>query len=159
MLAIVLFFREKWNLRKWDGPPQYQDQATKSLMMLLTDMARKCMRCQESPPLLRSLSDGRGRVYTVTQDKAFRPWVEKYAADENLFFNDFSKVFAKLIENGVPTEVSTYIRRARESTSYTLLTLHLCAELQIYADDPEEDRRPIESRLSDQATISSLFLS
>lgn len=30
-----------------------------------------------------------------------RPWVEKYAADQNLFFKDFSLAFAKLIELGV----------------------------------------------------------
>ena len=37
----------------------------------------------------------------LTQDPAFRPWVEKYAADEELFFKDFSAAFKKLQENGV----------------------------------------------------------
>lgn len=62
---------------QWQGPPQYQDTKSKSLMMLLTDMA-------------------------LVQDKAFKPWVDKYAANEEAFFKDFSAVFSKLLENGVP---------------------------------------------------------
>lgn len=46
------------------------------LMMLPTDMALKT-------------------------DPAFRPWVEKYANDQELFFDHFSKAFAKLIELGI----------------------------------------------------------
>jgi len=72
-----LLLDEKWNLRKWEGPIQYEDSKTKSLMMLMTDMA-------------------------LTEDKKFRPWTEKYAKDEDAFFKDFSKVFSKLIELGVP---------------------------------------------------------
>lgn len=38
----------------------------------------------------------------LTEDKAFRPWTEKFAKDEDLFFKEFSRVFAKLLELGVP---------------------------------------------------------
>ncbi|WFD27455.1 cytochrome-c peroxidase [Malassezia nana] len=72
----------KWEPRKWDGNFQYaarapgMDEDDEPLMMLPTD-------------------------YSLIQDDKFRPWVEKYAADKDLFFQDFAKVFAKLIELGV----------------------------------------------------------
>lgn len=37
----------------------------------------------------------------LTQDKEFNQWVEVYAADKERFFEDFSKVFAKLLELGI----------------------------------------------------------
>ena len=74
-----LLLNEKWNMRKWKGPPQFEDTKTKSLMMLMTDMA-------------------------LTTDRAFRPYTEKYAKSEEAFFQDFSKAFAKLLELGVPAE-------------------------------------------------------
>ncbi|CEH19442.1 cytochrome c peroxidase [Ceraceosorus bombacis] len=72
-----LLLDEKWNLRKWDGPIQYQDKNTKTLMMLTTDMA-------------------------LTTDKSFKPHVQRYAKSEEEFFKDFSKAYAKLLELGVP---------------------------------------------------------
>jgi cytochrome c peroxidase len=62
-----LLLNEKWHVRKWDGPKQYQDKTSKSLMMLPTDIA-------------------------LVGDKKFKPWVQKYADDEALFFKDFSNV-------------------------------------------------------------------
>ncbi|GAA5989961.1 hypothetical protein JCM11641_002928 [Rhodosporidiobolus odoratus] len=47
----------KWQERKWAGPPQFVDKATKSLMALHIDMA-------------------------LVNDKGFRPFAEKYAKDE-----------------------------------------------------------------------------
>ncbi|KAF8516293.1 hypothetical protein BU17DRAFT_92829 [Hysterangium stoloniferum] len=41
--------------------------------------------------------------YALAQDKSFKQWVKKYAADESLFFADFSKAFGKLLELGVPS--------------------------------------------------------
>ena len=35
-------------------------------------------------------------------EPAFKKWVEVYAKDEDLFFTDFAKAFAKLLELGVP---------------------------------------------------------
>ena len=47
--------------RKWDGPKQYTDAGTKSLMMLPTDMA-------------------------LIWDKKLKPYVETYAKDQDKFF-------------------------------------------------------------------------
>ena len=33
----------------------------------------------------------------LIEDPVFRPWVEKYAADKDLFYKDFSLAFGKLI--------------------------------------------------------------
>ncbi|KAG0151284.1 hypothetical protein CROQUDRAFT_651514 [Cronartium quercuum f. sp. fusiforme G11] len=74
-----LLFEEKWQPKKWKGPTQYEDVKTKSLMMLTTDMS-------------------------LVMDKNFRSYAKKYASDEQAFFNDFSKAFAKLIELGVPEQ-------------------------------------------------------
>ncbi|KAG9301013.1 hypothetical protein G9A89_018965 [Geosiphon pyriformis] len=68
---------QKWVEKKWKGPKQYVDKATGTIMMLPTDMA-------------------------LIQDKAFKPWVEKYAKDEKLWFEDFAVAFKKLLELGVP---------------------------------------------------------
>ncbi|KAL8706147.1 MAG: hypothetical protein Q9201_000782 [Fulgogasparrea decipioides] len=72
-----LLLSEKWAFRKWDGPKQYQDLASKSLMMLPTDMA-------------------------LIKDKEFKKHVERYAADDQAFYNDFRDVLVKLFELGVP---------------------------------------------------------
>ncbi|OSX65959.1 hypothetical protein POSPLADRAFT_1043507 [Postia placenta MAD-698-R-SB12] len=72
-----LLLEEKWVWRKWDGPKQLQDKTTRSLMMLPSD-------------------------YALTQDKAFRKWVEAYAKDQDVWFKDFSNVISHLFELGVP---------------------------------------------------------
>ncbi|CAJ2501682.1 Uu.00g045350.m01.CDS01 [Anthostomella pinea] len=77
-----LLLDEKWSVRKWDGPQQYQDKGSKSLMMLPTD-------------------------YALIQDKAMKPWVQKYAKDNDAFFKDFSAVIVKLFELGVPLKPET----------------------------------------------------
>jgi len=76
-----LLIEEKWQWRKWNGPKQFEDVKTKSLMMLPTDMA-------------------------LIKDKSFRPWVEKYAQDNDAFFRDFSDVLMRLFELGVPFTTS-----------------------------------------------------
>ncbi|KAK7418218.1 heme peroxidase [Neonectria magnoliae] len=72
-----LLVEEKWQWKKWNGPAQYEDKSTKTLMMLPTDMA-------------------------LVQDKQFKPWVEKYAKDNDAFFKDFSSAVLRLFELGVP---------------------------------------------------------
>ncbi|KAF2101102.1 heme peroxidase [Rhizodiscina lignyota] len=72
-----LLLNEKWAWRKWDGPKQYEDVKTKSLMMLPADMA-------------------------FVKDKKFREYVGKYAKDNDLWFKDFSAAVTKLFELGVP---------------------------------------------------------
>ncbi|KAL5332720.1 putative heme-binding peroxidase [Aspergillus crustosus] len=42
----------------------------------------------------------------LRDDDAFRPWVEKYADDKELFFDHFAKAFAKLIELGIQRDES-----------------------------------------------------
>lgn len=72
-----LLLDEKWGWRRWGGPKQYEDNKTKTLMMLPTDMV-------------------------LIQDKGFRPHVERYAKDNDAFFAEFSSVIMKLFELGVP---------------------------------------------------------
>ncbi|MCJ1319184.1 heme peroxidase [Xylographa vitiligo] len=69
-----LLLGEKWN---WNGPKQFQDVTSKSLMMLPTDMA-------------------------LVQDKEFKKHVERYAKDDQVFFAEFRDVMVKLLELGVP---------------------------------------------------------
>lgn len=76
-----LLMEEKWTTKKkhngqqWVGPNQLEDK-TGELMMLPSDIV-------------------------LTQDPAFKPWVEKYAKDEDLFFKDFASAFGTLLELGV----------------------------------------------------------
>ncbi|KAI0159400.1 peroxidase [Pestalotiopsis sp. NC0098] len=77
----TLLLSEKWNVRKWDGPKQFQDKG-KTLMMLPADVA-------------------------LINDKAMKPYVQKYAADNDAFFKDFSSVIVKLFELGVPFKEGT----------------------------------------------------
>ncbi|ORY12250.1 cytochrome c peroxidase mitochondrial precursor [Clohesyomyces aquaticus] len=72
-----LLLEEKWAWKKWNGPHQFEDVKTKSLMMLPTDMA-------------------------LIKDKVFRGYVEKYAKDNDAFFKDFSEAVTTLFELGVP---------------------------------------------------------
>lgn len=54
-----------------------------------------CCRCGFGYKLIVLLQD-----MALIEDKEFKKWVEVYAKDEKRFFNDFSKAFAKLTENG-----------------------------------------------------------
>jgi ankyrin repeat protein len=68
-----------WTVREWDGPLQYTDPSG-TLMMLPTDLA-------------------------LIQDEKFLPYVKAYAADEALFFRDFSEAFSALLAKGCPDHV------------------------------------------------------
>jgi len=72
-----LLMEEKWGWKNWSGPKQYEDATSHSLMMLPTDMA-------------------------LIKDEVFKGHVAQYAADNDKFFGDFSKVMVKLFELGVP---------------------------------------------------------
>ena len=76
-----LLLDEKWGWRKWDGPKQYQDLKSKSLMMLPTDMA-------------------------LVKDPVFKKHVKRYAKDDGVFFQEFRDVIVKLFELGVPFQSS-----------------------------------------------------
>lgn len=75
-----LMLEEKWTPkkthkgRKWTGPPQFENKDG-DLMMLSTDLA-------------------------LVEDEKFRPYSEKYAKDEDLFFKDFAKYYQQLNELG-----------------------------------------------------------
>lgn len=77
-----LLVDEKWHWRKWNGPKQLEDDATKSLMMLPAD-------------------------YALVQDKEFKKYVQEYAKDNDLFFADFAKAWTKLLELGVKFKADT----------------------------------------------------
>jgi len=72
------FFREllenTWVQKKWNGPAQYVDKDDE-IMMLPTDMA-------------------------LIRDPNFKQYVELYKDDEQVFFNDFSDAFSRLLELG-----------------------------------------------------------
>jgi cytochrome c peroxidase len=70
-----LLLEEKWTVKKWDGPKQYENKDG-DLMMLPADMA-------------------------LVEDPKFKAYVSMYAKDEDLFFKDFSLAFSKLLELGV----------------------------------------------------------
>ncbi|KAF2809557.1 mitochondrial cytochrome c peroxidase [Mytilinidion resinicola] len=72
-----LLVEEKWQNKKWNGPKQFEDVSTKTLMMLPTDLA-------------------------LVKDKSFKQYVDKYARDNDAFFKDFSDVVLRLFELGVP---------------------------------------------------------
>lgn len=74
-----LLLEEKWAYKKWNGPKQFEDVKTKSLMMLPTDME-------------------------LVKDKGFRQYTELYAKDNDTFFNDFRDAVVTLFELGVPFE-------------------------------------------------------
>ncbi|KAG6817497.1 hypothetical protein H0H87_008122 [Tephrocybe sp. NHM501043] len=78
-LALLKVQIYSWTWKKWAGPKQLEDKATKSLMMLPTD-------------------------YVLVQDKSFKKYAKAYAQDNDLFFKDFAKVVSTLFELGVPTE-------------------------------------------------------
>eukprot|EP00301_Raphidiophrys_heterophryoidea_P026625 c9237_g1_i1.p1 GENE.c9237_g1_i1~~c9237_g1_i1.p1 ORF type:complete len:418 (-),score=113.47 c9237_g1_i1:147-1349(-) len=98
------FFRNllylEWRPRKWDGPFQYEDVQTGELMMLPTDMALKT-------------------------DPEFRKYVELYAKDEAVFFEDFAKAFSKLTELGCPAAKSALpTERERFSAEFREAAMH-----------------------------------
>ncbi|CAF4010227.1 unnamed protein product, partial [Rotaria magnacalcarata] len=71
-----LLLEEKWQIRRWKGPKQYEDVKTKTLMMLPADMA-------------------------LIEDPEFRKYVVQYAKDGDTFAKDFAAAFEKLLELGV----------------------------------------------------------
>ena len=82
---------EKWGWKNWNGPKQYEDTKTKSLMMLPTDMA-------------------------LIKDNEFKKHVQRYAKDSQVFFKEFSDVLVKLFELGVPFQSKPEDRISFKST-------------------------------------------
>ena len=80
-----------------NGVEQYvyvDEDLDEELMMLPTDMA-------------------------LLEDPKFKVWVERYAKDKDVFFRDFSRVFAKLVELGIQRDAEGRITNAdNESGGY-----------------------------------------
>lgn len=70
-----------WKEKKWDGNRQFTDP-TDTLMMLPTDVA-------------------------LIEDAEFKTHVERYAADQDVFFEEFSAAYAKLLALGCPEVCDT----------------------------------------------------
>jgi cytochrome c peroxidase len=68
---------EEWLKREWEGPLQYTDKTTRTLMMLPTDLA-------------------------LVEDAEFKTHVERYVRDSDVFFQEFAEAYVKLLELGVP---------------------------------------------------------
>ena len=51
----------------------------------------------------------------LVTDPKMKPWVEKYAADQQLFFKDFALAFAKLIELGVQRDDTGFAQLVNKS--------------------------------------------
>ena len=66
-----------WKEKKWNGPLQYIDEETETLMMLPSDLA-------------------------LIKDPVFKQYVELYANDQDVFFKDFADAYAKLLALGCP---------------------------------------------------------
>jgi len=65
----------EWQKRDWKGKEQYEDVATKKLMMLPTDLA-------------------------LRNDPIFSKIAREYADSQEAFFRDFALAFSKLLHNG-----------------------------------------------------------
>lgn len=76
----VNLLNEEWKLQENDAKNKQYD-SPKGYMMLPTDMA-------------------------LIQDPKYRPIVEEYAKDQDSFYKNFSKVFVKLLENGIDYDKS-----------------------------------------------------
>ena len=76
---FVMLLEQDWIPKEWDGPFQYVDKESKSLMMLPAD-------------------------YLLVKDGAFNKYVKQYAKDEERFFKDFASAYSRLMELGVPKE-------------------------------------------------------
>ena len=73
----------EWIERDWDGEFQYTDAETETLCMLPTDMV-------------------------LIEDDDFRPWVEKYAEDQEAFFDDFARAYGRLMALGCPDQCDPF---------------------------------------------------
>ncbi|KAE8219569.1 hypothetical protein CF319_g6756 [Tilletia indica] len=94
-----LLLKLDWQPKKWDGNFQYAAKAPgakdgdEELMMLPTD-------------------------YALVQDPHFKKWVEVYAEDRDRFFDDFAKVFDRLMELGVYRDESGIAKLGGKRVDY-----------------------------------------
>jgi hypothetical protein len=84
---FVQLMNKEWQPREWDGPFQYEDVETKSLMMLPTDMA-------------------------LRTDPEFAKTARVYADDESAFFRDFTAAYSKLLALNCPEACTNFDKGA-----------------------------------------------
>ena len=108
-----LLINEKWTERKWSATPHPHAAShhTPSQPSSTRRARQPCVRplctvCRSGPRQFENSASGRDLMMlpsdvALIQDPAMKPWVEKYAADEALFFKDFASAFGKLLELGV----------------------------------------------------------
>jgi len=102
-LVYLEWIEKVWH-KGYDGPLQYTDKETETLMMLPSDMALKT-------------------------DPEFRKYAELYAKDQEVFFKDFSDAFAKLVSLGCPEVCSpSYVpettAKERSSAAFREACMH-----------------------------------
>jgi len=103
------FFRNlinlTWKKREWEGNEQFEDVETGKLMMLPTDLA-------------------------LVTDAKFKPFVEAYAKDQELFFKDFASAFSKLLALGVPERTAEQVsEKNRINAEFREAAMHGSLEL------------------------------
>ena len=104
---FVNLLHRKWRLRDWEGPLQYEDEESGTLMMLPSDMA-------------------------LVEDDKMRKFVEAYANDQDLFFKDFAVAYAKLIALGCPDSCDPF-KTAPAPNAATAKSDELAARFREYA--------------------------
>jgi|ERR1712137_35681 len=126
-LLYLEWIEKVWH-KGYDGPLQYTDKETETLMMLPSDMA-------------------------LRTDPGFRKYAELYAKDQEVFFKDFSAAFAKLVSLGCPsvcdpnyvpesTAVERTSARFREACMHGSLgpVQELAARADVHAAEPGTGR-------------------
>ena len=105
-----LLLSAPWTLKEWDGPMQFEDPSGK-LMMLPSDIALLQVCAAAMQQHAAHSSRTRAPSHTAQppshppfssplQDKTWRKYVKMYAADQDLFFKDFTAAYTKLTELG-----------------------------------------------------------
>lgn len=83
----------------WKGPAQFTDEKTKTvsrfLLLIVVTTPRFNLRRHRLSQLMMLPTD-----LVLIKDAEFKKSVDKYAADQDAFFKDFSAVFARLLELG-----------------------------------------------------------
>lgn len=122
----------EWIEKKWhegyNGPLQYTDKDTETLMMLPADMA-------------------------LRTDPEFSKYASLYAKDQDVFFKDFSDAFAKLISLGCPKEcdpsyVAPVSSKDRAGAAFREACMHgslgpvqeFAKRADVHATEPESGR-------------------
>lgn len=84
-----------WKEKEWSGPRQFMNDELgngRNYHIPCTGTSQTHPLTHFDPELMMLPTD-----MALMDDPKFRPWVEKYAKDKDLFFDDFAKVFEKLM--------------------------------------------------------------